>query len=58
MSILFLFPNKLKQFVGKWEVPLGKDTSEIVVFKSLQGGDGLSVYGRWVEKGNVFIESY
>jgi hypothetical protein len=46
----------LRKFVGNWEIPSGKDTSEFVVIKSLQGGNGLSVYARWATKGKMLFE--
>lgn len=46
----------LKKFVGNWEIPSGKDTSEFVTIKSLQGGNGLSVYAKWVTKGKMLFE--
>jgi hypothetical protein len=46
----------LKKFVGNWEIPSGKDTSEFVTVKSLQGGNGLSVYAKWVTKGKMLFE--
>jgi hypothetical protein len=46
----------LKKFVGNWEIPSGKDTSEFVTIKSLQGGNGLSIYAKWVTKGKMLFE--
>jgi hypothetical protein len=46
----------LRKFVGNWEIPSGKDTSEFVTVKSLQGGNGLSVYAKWVTKGKMLFE--
>jgi hypothetical protein len=46
----------LKKFVGSWEIPLGKDTSEFVVIKSLQGGNCLNVYAKWATKGKLLFE--
>jgi hypothetical protein len=46
----------LKKFVGNWEIPSGKDTSEFVTFKNLLGEKGLSVYAKWTAKGKMFLE--
>jgi hypothetical protein len=46
----------LNKFVGNWEIPSGRDTSEFVTIKSLQGGNGLSVYAKWVTKGKMLFE--
>jgi hypothetical protein len=46
----------LNKFVGNWEIPLGKDAYEYVVIKSLQGGNGLSVYAKWVTNGKMLFE--
>jgi hypothetical protein len=46
----------LNKFVGNWEIPSGKDTSEFVNIKSLQGGNGLSVYAKWETKGKMLFE--
>jgi hypothetical protein len=34
----------LKKFVGNWEKPLGKDTSQLLSIKRSQGGNGVTVY--------------
>ena len=46
----------LNKFVGNWEIPLGKDAYEYVVIKSLQGGNGLIVYAKWVTNGKMLFE--
>jgi len=46
----------LNKFVGNWEIPLGKDAYEYVVIKSLQGGNGLSVYAKWVTNSKMLFE--
>lgn len=46
----------LNKFVGYWEIPTGKDTSELVTIKSLQGGKVLDVYAKWVTKGKMLFE--
>jgi hypothetical protein len=46
----------LRKFVGNWETPAGKDTTEFIVIKSLQGGNGLSIYAKWVTKGKMLFE--
>jgi hypothetical protein len=46
----------LKKFIGNWEIPLGKDTSEFVTIKSLQDGKVLDVYAKWVTKGKMLFE--
>jgi hypothetical protein len=46
----------LKKFVGNWEIPISKDTTQFAVIKSLQGGNGLSVYSKWTSKGKMLFE--
>jgi hypothetical protein len=46
----------LMQYVGNFEVPSGKDTTEFVQFKSLQGRNVLSLYAKVVTKGKVLFE--
>lgn len=46
----------LKQFVGNWEIPSADGTIEQVSIKSLQGGNGLSVYAKWTMKGEMLFE--
>ena len=46
----------LMQFVGNFEAPSGKDTSEFVQFKSLQGKNVLSIYAKVVTKGKTLFE--
>jgi hypothetical protein len=46
----------LKKFVGNWETPAGKDTTEFIVIKSIQGENGLIVYAKWVTKGKMLFE--
>jgi hypothetical protein len=46
----------LKKFVGNWEAPSGKDTSEFIQFKSLLENKVLSAYGKVVTKGKVLYE--
>jgi hypothetical protein len=46
----------LKKFVGNWEIPAGKDTTQFLTMKSLQGEKGLSVYSKWSTKGKMLFE--
>jgi hypothetical protein len=46
----------LKKFVGNWEKPLGKDTSEIFVIKNILGGNGVSLYSKGLTKGKLLYE--
>ena len=46
----------LKKFVGNWEIPISKDTTQFAVIKSLLGGNGLSVYSKWTSKGKMLFE--
>jgi hypothetical protein len=46
----------LMKFIGNWEIRSGNDTSEFVTIKSLQGGNGLSVYAKWVTKGKMLFD--
>jgi hypothetical protein len=46
----------LRKFIGNWEISSGKDTSEFVTIKSLQGGNGLNVYAKWVTNGKMLFE--
>ena len=44
------------QYVGNWEGPMGKDTTEFVQFKRLQGENVLSLYFKGVTKGKILVE--
>jgi hypothetical protein len=46
----------LMQYVGNFEVPSGKDTTEFVQFKSLQGKNVLSLYAKVITKGKILLE--
>ena len=46
----------LMQFVGNFEAPSGKDTTEFVQFKSLQGKNVLSLYAKVGTKGKTLLE--
>jgi hypothetical protein len=46
----------LMQFIGNFEAPAGKDTSEFVQFKSLQGKNVLSLNAKVVTKGKTLLE--
>jgi hypothetical protein len=46
----------LMQYVGNFEIPSGKDTTEFVQFKSLQGKNVLSLYAKVVAKGKILLE--
>jgi hypothetical protein len=46
----------LMNWVGNFEAPLGKDTSEFVQFKSLQGENVLSLSAQVVTKGKTLFE--
>jgi len=46
----------LKQFVGNWEILFPDGMIEHVSIKSLQGGNGLSVYAKWTMKGEMLFE--
>jgi len=46
----------LMQYIGNFELPSGKDTTEFVQFKSLQGKNVLSLYAKVVTKGKILLE--
>jgi len=46
----------LMQFIGNFEAPAGKDTSEFVQFRSLQGKNVLSLNAKVVTKGKTLLE--
>ena len=46
----------LMNWVGNFEIPSGKDTTEFVQFKSLQGENVLSLYAKVVTKGKILFE--
>jgi len=46
----------LMQYVGNFEAPSGKDTTEFVQFKSLQGKNVLRLYAKVVTKGKILLE--
>jgi hypothetical protein len=46
----------LMNWVGNFEAPAGKDTTEFVQFKSLQGQNVLSLYAKVVTKGKTLFE--
>ena len=46
----------LMQYVGNFEAPSGKDTTEFVQFKSIQGQNVLSLYAKVVTKGKILFE--
>jgi hypothetical protein len=46
----------LINWVGNFEIPSGKDTSEFVQIKSLQGQNVLSLYAKVVSKGKILFE--
>jgi hypothetical protein len=46
----------LMNWVGNFEAPAGKDTTEFVQFKSLQGQNVLSLYAKVVSKGKILFE--
>jgi hypothetical protein len=46
----------LMQFIGNFEAPSGKDTTEFVQFKSLQGKNVLSLNAKVVSKGKILLE--
>jgi hypothetical protein len=46
----------LMQFIGNFEAPSGKDTSEFVQFKSLHGENVLSLNAKVVTKGKTLFE--
>jgi hypothetical protein len=46
----------LMNWVGNFEAPSGKDTTEFVQFKSLQGENVLSLYAKVVTKGKILFE--
>jgi hypothetical protein len=46
----------LMQYVGNFEAPSGKDTTEFVQFKSLQGQNVLSLYAKVVTKEKILFE--
>jgi hypothetical protein len=44
------------QFIGNFEAPAGKDTSEFVQFRSLQGKNALSLNAKVVTRGKTLFE--
>jgi len=46
----------LMKFAGNWEAPMGKDTTEFVQFKRLQGENVLSLFFKGVTKGEILFE--
>jgi len=44
------------KFVGNWEIPNGKDSAQFVSIKSLKGKKGLSIYSKWIAKGELLFE--
>ena len=46
----------LMNYVGNWEAPMGKDTTEFVQFKRLQGENVLSLYFKGITKGKILFE--
>jgi len=46
----------LKKFIGNWQIPVGKDTSLIMVIKNFKGGNGLYVSDKLETKGKVLLE--
>ena len=47
----------LRKFVGNWEIPQGKDTTEFLVIKSSQGYKGISMTAKFVTKGKMYLEA-
>lgn len=46
----------LMKFVGNWEIPSGRDSTQFVEFKSLPGKKGLSINSKWTTKGKLLFE--
>lgn len=46
----------LMKFAGNWEAPAGKETTQFVQFKSLQGENILSLYTKGISKGKTVFE--
>jgi hypothetical protein len=46
----------LMKLAGNWETPDGKDTTQFVQFKNLQGKNVLSLYAKDVAKGKILFE--
>lgn len=46
----------LKKFVGNWEAPIGRDTTEVAQFKRLQGENIVSLNLKGVTKGKKLFE--
>ena len=46
----------LMNWAGNFEIPAGKDTTEFVQFKELQGKNVLSAYAKVVTKGKILFE--
>jgi hypothetical protein len=46
----------LKKFAGNWEGPSGKETTQFIQFKNLQGNNVLSLYAKVVTKGKILFE--
>jgi len=46
----------LKKFVGNWEGPAGKDTTQFTQFKNLQGNNVLSLYTKGIAHGKTVFE--
>lgn len=46
----------LRKFIGNWEIPVGKDTSLLMIIKNFKGGNSLSVSDRLETKGKVLLE--
>jgi len=46
----------LKKFIGNWEIPVGKDTSLVMVIKNFKVGNGLYVSDKLETKGKVLLE--
>jgi hypothetical protein len=46
----------LKKFVGNWEGPAGKDTTQFTQFKNLQGNNILSLYTKGITQGKTVFE--
>jgi hypothetical protein len=46
----------LKKFAGNWEGPSGKETTQFIQFKNLQGNNVLSLNAKVVTKGKILFE--
>jgi hypothetical protein len=46
----------LMKFAGNWEAPAGKETTQFVQFKRLQGENVLSLYTKGTSKGKIVFE--